>query len=160
MPISSLHHALCCSDTDAIRGAEYVSFGCFFFPKRNLQRYCHLQSPWRVLPWWIIFHTGECLSDFHGVVTSRPTNFDAWRLLLCFAKVLLHTTSCKLTRVGNGSLAQGEHLPRRGGGRAEEGFICWTLCSTKWDTKNPPKKTFSLALRTIAEKTLGTMFVP
>lgn len=39
----------------------------------------------------------ECLCDFHGVITPLPPNFDALRLLLFPTKVLLHTTSYKLT---------------------------------------------------------------
>lgn len=39
----------------------------------------------------------ECLCDFHGAITPLPPNFDALRLLLFPAKVLLHTTSYKLT---------------------------------------------------------------
>lgn len=39
----------------------------------------------------------ECLCDFHGVITPLPPNFDALRLLFFPTKVLLHTTSYKLT---------------------------------------------------------------
>lgn len=39
----------------------------------------------------------ECLCDFHGVITPLPPNFDALGLLLFPTKVLLHTTSYKLT---------------------------------------------------------------
>lgn len=96
---------------------------------------------------------GECLCDFHGVVTSPPTNFDAWRLLLFFAKVLLHTTSCKWTRVGNGSLVQGERLSRRGGGRAGRRVSILDTVLYKIRHTRTHCQTFCLALWTITEKT-------
>lgn len=95
---------------------------------------------------------GECLCDFHGVVTPPPTNFDAWRLLLFFAKVHLHTTSCKLTKVGNGSLIQGS-FSWRGEERVDQGVMYWTLYSTKWDPELS-------CLWTITEKTFRAMFAP
>lgn len=105
---------------------------CFFFSKEKFATLLSSAKPLESFALMNNISYGECLCDFHGVVTSLPTNFDAWRLLLFFAKVLLHTTSCKWTRVGNGSLVRGEHLSRRGGvGGQEEGFLYWTLYCTK-----------------------------
>lgn len=82
---------------------------CFFrFFKEKFARLLSSAKPLESVALMNNISYGECLCDFHGVVTPPPTNFDAWRLLLFFAKVHLHTTSCKLTRVGNGSLIQGE----------------------------------------------------
>lgn len=81
-------------ETESILAVEYI----FPFSKKGFMTPLSSLKPLEGFALMNNISYVECLCDFHGVITPLPPNFDALRLLLSLTKVLLHTTSYKLTQ--------------------------------------------------------------